>query len=114
MGKGFAGFPGAGGGMQGLLKQAQKMQEELVKAQEGAQKLTADGSAGGGMVKVVANGKNEIVSIVLQRDVVNPDDIEMLQDLIVAASNEALRKVQEQVKADMAKITGGMNLPGLF
>ncbi|MBX7143735.1 MAG: YbaB/EbfC family nucleoid-associated protein [Oligoflexia bacterium] len=113
MGKGFSGLPG-GGGMQGLLRQAQKMQEDLARVQEGAQKLTADGSSGGGMVKVVANGKNEIVSVTLQKDVVNPSDIEMLQDLIVAASNEALRKVQEQVKADMAKVTGGMNLPGLF
>jgi DNA-binding YbaB/EbfC family protein len=108
------GFPGMPGGMQGLMKQAQKMQEDLARAQQEAEQFSAEGSAGGGMVKVVVSGKYEIQSVAIARDVVNPDDIEMLQDLIVAASNEALEKVKQNLKAQMTKVTGGMSIPGLF
>lgn len=96
-----------------LMKQAQKMQEEMGRVQEESKKKTYEASAGGGMVVATANGAAEIVSLKIERDVVNPDDIEMLQDLIVAAVNEALRGAQQLVSEDMKKITGGMNLPGL-
>ena len=96
-----------------LMKQAQKMQQEMGKIQEESKKKTVEASAGGGMVVAVANGAMEIISIKVEKDVVNPDDIEMLQDLIVAAVNEALRRAQQMVSEDMGKVTGGMNLPGL-
>ena len=96
-----------------LMKQAQKMQQEMGKIQEESKKKTVEASAGGGMVVAVANGSMEIVSIKIEKDVVNPDDIEMLQDLVFAAVNEALRRAQQMVSEDMGKVTGGMNLPGL-
>ena len=109
MGKGFGGVPG---NMQALMKQAQKMQADLAKAQAEAETFSAEGSAGGGVVKVVVNGKNQISSVLLSKDVVNPDDIEMLQDLIRAAANEAFDKVRENTKSTLGSVTGGMNLPG--
>ena len=96
-----------------LMRQAQKLQEEMVRAQEEAKKKTVEASSGGGMVTVVASGAGEIVSIRIERDVVNPDDVEMLQDLVLAACNEALRHAQEMVGGEMSKLTGGMQLPGL-
>ncbi len=96
-----------------LMRQAQKLQEEMLKTQEEAKKKTAEASAGGGMVTVVASGAGEIVSIKIEKDVVNPDDVEMLQDLILAAANEALRRAQEMVSEEMSKLTGGLQLPGL-
>ena len=108
------GFPGIPGNMQALVKQAQKMQQDLAKAQEEAQSLTAEGSSGGGMVKVVVTGKMQIESITINPEVVNKDDIEMLQDLVKAATNDALTRVQESTRAAVGKVTGGMNLPGLF
>ena len=108
--KGFGGMPG---NLQGLMKQAQKMQQDLQRVQAEAELFEAEGSAGGGAVKVVASGKQQIVSVTLQRDAVNPDDVEMLQDLIVAACNDALNKVQQNLKAEMSKITGGLPIPGL-
>ncbi|OGW30465.1 MAG: nucleoid-associated protein, YbaB/EbfC family [Nitrospirae bacterium GWC2_42_7] len=96
-----------------LMRQAQKMQEEMMKAQEEAKKKTAEATAGGGMVTVVASGAGEIISMKIEKDVVNPEDVEMLQDLIIAASNEALRRAQEMVSEDMSKLTGGMQIPGL-
>jgi DNA-binding YbaB/EbfC family protein len=108
------GFPGMPGNIQQLMKQAQKMQEDLKRVQADAELVTMEGSAGGGMVKVVANGKNQLVSIVIDRQVVNPDDIEMLQDLTLAACNDALEKVQENMKQQMSKLTSGMNIPGMF
>ena len=89
------------------------MQQQLQEAQEEAKSITAEGSAGGGMVKAVADGENQIVSITIEKDVVDPDDIEMLQDLIVAAANEALKRVQDSVQAEISKITGGMSIPGM-
>ena len=96
-----------------LMKQAQKMQQEMGKVQEESKKKTIEATSGGGMVTVTANGAMEIISIKIERDVVNPDDIEMLQDLISAAVNEALRRAQQMVSDDMSKISGGMNIPGL-
>ncbi len=96
-----------------LMKQAQKMQSEMGKVQEESKKKTVEATAGGGMVTAVANGAMEILSIKIEKDVVNPDDIEMLQDLVSAAVNEALRRAQQMVNEDMGKMTGGMNLPGM-
>ncbi len=96
-----------------LMRQAQKLQEEMMKAQEEAKKKTVEATAGGGMVTVIASGAGNLVSIRIEKDVVNPDDVEMLQDLILAASNEAIRRAQELVSADMSKLTGGMNIPGM-
>ena len=96
-----------------LMRQAQKLQEEMMKAQEEAKKKTAEATAGGGMVTVVASGAGNIVSIKIEKDVVNPDDVEMLQDLILAASNEAIRRAQEMVSGEMSKLTGGLNIPGM-
>jgi len=96
-----------------LMRQAQKLQEEMMKAQEEAKKKTVEATAGGGMVTVVASGSGEIVSIKIEKDVVNPDDVEMLQDLILAASNEAIRRAQELVQTDMSRLTGGLNVPGM-
>jgi DNA-binding YbaB/EbfC family protein len=96
-----------------LMRQAQKLQEEMQKTQEEAKKKTAEASAGGGMVTVVASGAGEIVSIKIEKDVVNPDDVDMLQYLILAAANEALRRAQEMVSEEMSKLTGGLQLPGM-
>lgn len=96
-----------------LMRQAQKMQEEMQHIQEEARKKTVEASAGGGMVTVVANGGGELVSIKIERDVVNPEDIEMLQDLILAAANEALRRAQQMVQEEMSKLTMGLQIPGL-
>jgi hypothetical protein len=96
-----------------LVKQAQKMQQEMGRIQEESRKKTVEASAGGGMVVATANGALEIVSLRIEKDVVNPDDIEMLQDLVVAAVNEALRRAQQMISEDMKKVTGGLNLPGL-
>lgn len=102
-------------GMKNLLKQAQKMQSQMARVQEELAAKTVEATVGGGMVTVVANGKQEIVSVTIDPEVAAPDDVEMLQDLVVAAVNEALRRVQEMVAEEMGKITGnlGINIPGL-
>ncbi|MEK6742106.1 MAG: YbaB/EbfC family nucleoid-associated protein [Nitrospirota bacterium] len=94
-----------------LMKQAQQMQERVKKVQEEAGSKTVDASSGGGMVTVVANGRQEVLSIKIDRSVVDTNDIEMLQDLIAAAVNEALRKSRELMKDEMGRITAGMGLP---
>lgn len=96
-----------------IMREAQKLQAEMQRMQEEAKKKTVEASAGGGMVTVVANGANELVSIKIEKDVVNPDDVEMLQDLILAASNEALRRAQQMLSEEMSKLTGGLQIPGL-
>lgn len=96
-----------------IMREAQKLQAEMQRLQEEAKKKTVEATAGGGMVTVVANGAGELVSIRIEKDVVNPDDVEMLQDLIMAAVNEALRRAQQMVNEEMGKLTGGMQLPGL-
>ncbi len=97
-----------------LMKQAKKMQAKMAELQAELEQKTVESSAGGGMVKVIANGKYEILSITIDPEVVNAEDIEMLQDLILAAVNDALRKAQEMVAEEMGKLTGGLNIPGLF
>jgi DNA-binding YbaB/EbfC family protein len=96
-----------------IVKQAKKIQEKMAKLQEELALRTVEASAGGGMVTVVVNGRNELMSIRIERDVVNPDDLEMLQDLILAAVNEGMRKSQEMMTTEMSKITGGFNIPGM-
>ncbi|GAB6142875.1 YbaB/EbfC family nucleoid-associated protein [Desulfocicer niacini] len=100
--------------MGGMMKQAQKLQKKMLKMQEELALKTVEVSAGGGMVKVVATGGQKISSISLEKEVVDPEDVEMLEDLILAAVNDALNKSQEMVSAEMGKLTGGMNIPGLM
>ena len=99
--------------MNAMMKQAQQLQKKMMKTQAELAKKTIEASAGGGMVKVVANGGQKIESIVVEKEVVDPEDIEMLQDLILAAVNDALNKSQEMVSSEMNKLTGGLNIPGL-
>ncbi len=99
--------------MNSMMKQAQQLQKKMMKTQAELATKTIEASAGGGMVKVIANGAQKIESIVMEKEVVDPDDIEMLQDLILAAVNDALNKSQEMVSSEMSKLTGGLNIPGL-
>ena len=108
------GFPMGGGNMNNMLKQAQKMQQDMLRAQEELEAKTVEASSGGGAVTAVANGKKELVSIKINPEVVDADDVEMLEDIILAAVNEAMRKADEMAAQEMGKITGGMKLPGLF
>lgn len=103
-------------GLGDLMRQAQKLQNQMAKLQEELAEKTVEGSAGGGMITVVANGKHEVVNIKIDREVVDPEDVEMLQDLVQAAVNDALKKAQEMVSGEMSKLTGGLgiNIPGLF
>jgi DNA-binding YbaB/EbfC family protein len=101
-------------GMGNMMKQAQKLQAKMLKLQEELAERTVESSSGGGMVKVVANGKQQIVSIEIEKEVVDPEDVEMLQDLITAAVNDALTKSQEMVSGEMGKLTGGMKIPGMM
>lgn len=108
---------GMGGGpsnMQSMIRQAQKMQEEMTALQEELDAREYEIAAGGGAVKIRMNGKKEVLSVTLDPDIVDPDDIESLQDVLVAACNEAIRKVEDTNAAAMSKVTGGMNMPGLF
>jgi nucleoid-associated protein EbfC len=100
--------------MGNMMKQAQKLQAKMVKLQEELSEKTVETAAGGGMIKVVANGKQQIVSIQIEKEVVDPEDVDMLQDLILAAVNDALAKSQEMVSGEMSKLTGGLNIPGLM
>ena len=107
------GFPGGGGmpgNMANLMKQAQKMQRQMEEAQKAMEEMEATATAGGGAVEVTVSGKKEILKVKLTEDVVDPDDIEMLEDLIVAATNEALRKIDEASQQSMSKITGGLGI----
>lgn len=108
------GFPGGNFNVNQMMKQAQKMQQEMAKVQEELQNKTVEATAGGGMVTVVANGKKELVDIKIDPQVVDSDDVEMLQDLILAACNEALHKAEDMMAEEMQKLTGGLNIPGLF
>ncbi|MBF0119115.1 MAG: YbaB/EbfC family nucleoid-associated protein [Desulfobacterales bacterium] len=102
-------------GLGNMMKQAQKLQSKMMKLQEELAEKTIESSSGGGMVSIVANGKQQIVSIKIEKEVVDPEDVEMLQDLLVAAINDALAKSQEMVSEEMSKLTGGLglNIPGL-
>ncbi len=99
--------------MKKMMKQAQQMQSKMEEAKKELANKTVEASAGGGMVNVVANGNQEIVELDINPDAVDPDDVEMLEDLVVAACNEAMRKVEEMTSKEMSKVTGGMNIPGM-
>jgi nucleoid-associated protein EbfC len=101
-------------GLGKMMKQAQQLQAKMLKLQEELADKTVETSAGGGMVKVVANGRQQLVSIQIEKEVVDPEDVEMLQDLILAAANDALTKAQEMAAEEMNKLTGGLNLPGMM
>jgi len=101
-------------GLAQIMKQAQMMQQKMARLQEEAAQKTAEATAGGGAVSAVVNGKNQIVSLTIKKEAVDPEDVEMLQDLVVAAVNEALAKVQAELAEQMGKITGGINIPGIF
>ncbi|NLK00351.1 MAG: YbaB/EbfC family nucleoid-associated protein [Clostridia bacterium] len=101
-------------GMGKMMKQVQKMQANIAKLQEELEERIVDIAAGGGAIEVKANGKQEILEIKIDPEVVDPEDVEMLEDLVLAAVNEALREAQEMVSKEMSKITGGMKIPGLF
>ena len=100
--------------MGNMMKQAQQLQAKMAKLQEELSGKTVETASGGGMIKVIANGKQQIVSIQIEKEVVDPEDVEMLQDLILAAVNDALAKSQEMVSGEMSKLTGGLNIPGLM
>jgi len=100
--------------MGNMMKQAQQLQAKMAKLQEELSEKTVETASGGGMIKVVANGKQQLVSIQIEKEVVDPEDVEMLQDLILAAVNDALAKSQEMVSGEMSKLTGGLNIPGLM
>jgi len=110
MSKGFGDL----GNLGDIMKGAQKMQKDMARIQEELKTRVVEGDAGGGMIRVQVNGAQEVVSVKIDKSVVDPDDIEMLEDLIIAAVREAMRKSQEMSKAEMAKLTGGLNIPGLF
>ena len=105
---------GGPGNMQSMLKQAQKMQEDMAALQEDLDAREYEVAAGGGAVKIKINGKLEVSGVEIDPDVVDPDDVEMLQDLVLAAVNEALREATETTEREMSKLTGGMSMPGLF
>ena len=117
MGK-YKGFAGAGmnqkQNMNSVLKQAQKMQEEMERILQETEEENIEATSGGGAVKVVVNGKKELVEIKLDPDAVDPDDVETLEDLIMAAVNEAVKKAEDMMEERMGAITGGMSIPGLF
>lgn len=100
--------------MNQMMKQVKKMQEQMLKAQDELANKTVEGTAGGGVVTVTANGQKKILGVQISPEAVDPDDVEMLQDLILAAVNDAMAKAEELAMKDMSKFTGGMNLPGLF
>jgi DNA-binding YbaB/EbfC family protein len=113
MAKGM-GFPPMGGNMNNIMKQAQKLQKQIEESKEQVESKTVEASAGGGAVTAVVSGKKQVIEIKINPDVVDPDDVEMLQDLVLAAINEALNKAEQMVNEEMAKVTGGFNIPGLF
>lgn len=117
MGK-YKGFAGAGmnqkQNMNNVIRQAQKMQEEMEKVQSELEEKTVEAQVGGGVVSVVMNGKKELQSIEIKPEAVDPDDVETLQDLVMAAVNEAVKKAEEMMTDGMSEITGGLNIPGLF
>ena len=110
------GFPGmmGGGNMQQLARQAQKLQQQMAKVQEELEQREYEASAGGGMVTVKVTGKKELVSLEIKPEAVDPDDVEMLQDMVIAAVNEAMRTASDTMEREMGRLTGGLNMPGLF
>ena len=110
---GFRGMPG-GMNQAAMMKQAQKMQQDMMRMQEEMENKTYSASAGGGMVTATVNGKHQVVSIDIKPEAVDPDDVEMLQDMVIAAVNEAMRTADVDAQNNMARITGGLNLGGMF
>ena len=109
------GFPGMGmGNMQQLAMKAQKLQQQMTEKQAELEERTYESSAGGGMVTVKVSGKKELLSIEIKPEAVDPEDVEMLQDMILAAVNEAIKQADETTEAEMGKLTGGLGIPGLF
>lgn len=110
------GFPGGfgGGNINNLMKQAQKLQKEMAQAQQELEEKEFEASVGGGAILVKVNGKKEVLSIKIKEEVVDPDDVEMLEDLVLSAVNEALKKADEETSNKMGKLTGGLNIPGMF
>jgi DNA-binding YbaB/EbfC family protein len=106
------GMPGGGMNMNNLMKQAQKMQKQMEKMQEDLDAKSIETTAGGGAIKIVITGKKEIKEIKIKPEVVDPDDVEMLEDLVLSAVNEAIRQAEEMSSSEMNKITGGLNIPG--
>ncbi|KGX93644.1 hypothetical protein N781_00020 [Pontibacillus halophilus JSM 076056 = DSM 19796] len=102
------------GNMNNMMKQMQKMQKKMVKAQEELYEMVFEATAGGGMVKVIANGKKEITDVQISEEVVDPDDVEMLQDLILTATNDVIKQVDDKTNDTMGEFTKGMNMPGMF
>ncbi|MCI5809472.1 MAG: YbaB/EbfC family nucleoid-associated protein [Oscillospiraceae bacterium] len=105
---------GAASNMQGMLKQAQKMQAQIAQVQAQLEEKEHTVSVGGGAVEVVMSGKKELKALMIKPEVVDPEDIEMLQDLVISAVNEVIREIEDESAKEMEKISGGMNLPGLF
>ena len=108
--QGMGGF----GDLGNMVKQAQKMQKDLARIQEDLKERVVEGTSGGGMVTAYVNGQQELMSIKITKDVVNPDDVEMLEDLVVAAVNQGVKNAKEMAQKEMSKVTGGMSLPGMF
>ncbi|WP_029913099.1 YbaB/EbfC family nucleoid-associated protein [Pelobacter seleniigenes] len=101
-------------GLGNIMKQAQQMQARIARVQQELETKEVEATAGGGMVTARVNGKQQLLELKIEKDVVDPEDVEMLQDLVLAAVNEAIKKSQEMIQEEMGKVTGGMNLPGLF
>lgn len=108
------GYGGGPGNMQSMLRQAQKMQEDMATIQAELEQTEYTAASGGGMVEATVNGKHEVLSVKINPDVVDPDDVEMLEDLVLAAVNEAIRNAAADSEQKMGAVTGGMNIPGLF
>ena len=112
---GFRGMPGGGGMNQAaMMKQAQKMQQEMLRMQQEQEAKTFTAKAGGGMVSATVSGKHELVNLEIKPEAVDPDDVEMLQDMVIAAVNEAMRAAETEAANNMSRLTGGLNLGGLF
>ena len=110
MGRRFGGMPG---NMNQMMKQMQKVQRQMEESQKEFEEKNIETTAGGGAVKVVMNGKRELLELTIEEDIVDPDDLEMLEDLVIAAVNSALTEIEKQQEAQVSKLTGGLNIPGL-
>ena len=111
---GYRGGMPMGGMNMNMVKQAQKMQQEMLRMQQEMETKEYEATSGGGMVTAAVNGKHELLRLSIEPDAVDPDDVEMLQDMVIAAVNEAMRKAEADASANMSKLTGGLNLGGLF
>ena len=111
---GFRGMPGGGMNQMAMMKQAQKMQQDMLRMQEEMENKTYTATAGGGMVSATVNGKHEVLNLEIKPDAVDPDDVEMLQDMVIAAVNEAMRAADTDAANNMSRLTGGLNLGGMF